>query len=65
MSSLSGTIVSTRTLSRPDFGWRHGRELREWFPEGRQPTSGVAVAPDLEDVVIASSLKLAMEGEQP
>ncbi len=64
VASLSGTIISTTTLSRPAFGWRHGRELREWFPEGRQPAGGSVITPDLEDVVIASSLKLGMDGEE-
>jgi ABC-2 type transport system ATP-binding protein len=61
VGSLSGTVVATAELTHPELGWRHGRQLRQWWPVGQRPTSGTPIVPDLEDVVIASSLRLGME----
>jgi ABC-2 type transport system ATP-binding protein len=65
VGSLSGTIVTEPAITRPEFAWRRGRELREWWPDGQQPPGSTALVPDLEDVVVASSLRLQLEEGAP
>ena len=45
------------TAERPQWSWRRGRSGHEYWPRRATPTRGSVVAPDLEDVVIALSLR--------
>lgn len=58
-AAVDGTIVATREPVRPEYAWRRGRVFHEWWPAsgGTAEQQGSAVVPDLEDVVIASSLR--------
>ena len=46
-----------RPLRRtPEWSWRRGRELQEYWPASDQPEDRTVVDPDLEDLVVALSL---------
>jgi ABC-2 type transport system ATP-binding protein len=57
--ALRGSITEVSEPRRAGWSWRRGRRFHEYWPEGdgiEPPPDDVAVAPDLEDVVIALSL---------
>lgn len=64
LASLPGSVVVTPEPTRPDLAWRRGREVREWWPPGAAPPHARAIRPDLEDVVVASTLRRHAGGEQ-
>jgi ABC-2 type transport system ATP-binding protein len=55
LASLPGTVTEVDEPVRPEWSWRRGRVRHEYWPNGAVG-AGLAVSPDLEDVVIASSL---------
>ena len=56
--ALVGSITSGDRPHRPDWAWRRGRRFHESWPSGEPlPEGVVAIAPDLEDVVVALSLQ--------
>jgi ABC-2 type transport system ATP-binding protein len=57
MSSLPGQLVATTTPTRPELAWRRGGVFHEWWPDGGAPGGARMIAADLEDVVIASTLR--------
>ena len=58
--SFSGTVTSGQAASRPEWSWRRGHEVHEYWAPG-QPAVGAVIEPDLEDVVIALSLTRRVE----
>jgi ABC-2 type transport system ATP-binding protein len=52
-------ITRTDQPARAEWAWRRGRVLHEYWPDAdpsNPPAEATAVAPDLEDIVIALSL---------
>jgi ABC-2 type transport system ATP-binding protein len=49
-------ITRTDQPVRAEWAWRRGRVLHEYWPDANPPAGTTAVAPDLEDIVIALSL---------
>jgi ABC-2 type transport system ATP-binding protein len=57
LDSFVGAITRTTTPHRRAWAWRRGREYHEYWPTTVDvPIDSVAVAPDLEDVVITMSM---------
>ena len=56
VASSAGTIVSVPRPVHPARAWRLGREYREWWPPGEEPTAGTPATVTLEDVIIAGSI---------
>ncbi|HET7900465.1 MAG TPA: ABC transporter ATP-binding protein [Candidatus Nanopelagicales bacterium] len=56
LSGLDGTVTSALEPVRPAWAWRRGRTVHELWAPGETPT-GEVVRPDLEDVVVALSLR--------
>lgn len=56
-SSLPGQLIATRTPRPGALAWRRGRNFHEWWPTGGAPATAHIVTPDLEDVVIANTLR--------
>jgi ABC-2 type transport system ATP-binding protein len=54
-ATFTGTVTSGASAVRPEWSWRRGRVVHEFWAEG-EPAQGGVIAPDLEDVVIALSL---------
>jgi len=59
---FAGVVTRADQPVRAEWAWRRGRVLHEYWPAG-DPSAGTAVAPDLEDIVIA--LSLARRHEAP
>jgi ABC-2 type transport system ATP-binding protein len=58
-ADFAGVITRTDQPVRAGWAWRRGRVLHEYWPDAdpSNPSAGAtAVAPDLEDIVIALSL---------
>ncbi|WP_029288378.1 ABC transporter ATP-binding protein [Cellulomonas sp. HZM] len=55
-AGFPGTVTRAPEAVRPQWSWRRGRERHEYWPDGDAPAGREVVAPDLEDIVIASSL---------
>ena len=56
-AALVGTITADSVPHRSAWSWRRGRRHHEYWAPGEQPpSSALAIAPDLEDVVVALSL---------
>jgi ABC-2 type transport system ATP-binding protein len=55
-AGFSGTVTSATTSVRPDWAWRRGLDVHEYWASSDQPAQVHAVEPDLEDIVIALSL---------
>jgi ABC-2 type transport system ATP-binding protein len=61
-AGFAGVITRTDQPVRAEWAWRRGRVLHEYWPGGAPsspsspPAGTTAVAPDLEDIVIALSL---------
>ena len=53
--TFTGTVTSGQRAVRPEWSWRRGHVVHEYWAEDEQP-SGDVIVPDLEDVVIALSL---------
>ena len=61
-SRFAGTITVSEHPVRPEWSWRRGRQLHEYWPAGKvpdgiPPDGTAAIQPDLEDIVIALSLE--------
>ena len=54
-ATFVGTVTSAPAAVRPEWAWRRGRAVHEYWAPGEGP-HGEAIEPDLEDVVIALSL---------
>ncbi|MFW0785083.1 ABC transporter ATP-binding protein [Gordonia sp. CPCC 206044] len=56
---FDGTVTHGPDPVRAEWSWRRGRERHEYWPPGSQPDQNVQAigAPDLEDIVIALSLR--------
>lgn len=58
LASLPGTLEAVETPTRREWAWRRGRLFHEYWPEGAAPSEGAQpITPDLEDIVIAASLR--------
>ena len=58
LSSVDGVVARCAEPRRRDRAWRRGRAFHEWWPSAAEvPSDGHVVTPDLEDVVIALSLR--------
>ncbi len=57
LADAPGVVVQTTAIRRPEYGWRHGRSFREWWPQ--LPAGATTVPNDLESVTIAASLRAA------
>jgi ABC-2 type transport system ATP-binding protein len=55
-ADFAGVITRADQPVRAEWAWRRGRVLHEYWPGGDPPAGTTAVAPDLEDIVIALSL---------
>jgi ABC-2 type transport system ATP-binding protein len=67
-ADFAGVITRADRPVRAEWAWRRGRALHEYWPDAapsspstpsspsNPPAGGAAVAPDLEDIVIALSL---------
>jgi ABC-2 type transport system ATP-binding protein len=58
-ADFAGVITRTDQPVRAGWAWRRGRVLHEYWPDAdpsNPPAEATAVAPDLEDIVIALSL---------
>jgi ABC-2 type transport system ATP-binding protein len=64
-ADFAGVITRTDQPVRAEWAWRRGRALHEYWPDADPsapsspsdpPAGATAVAPDLEDIVIALSL---------
>lgn len=56
VEQFTGSITRTSDPVRHDWAWRRGRHFHEFWPAS-SPDGSVPVEPDLEDVVIAGSLR--------
>lgn len=56
VEEFAGTITRTSEPERQVWAWRRGSQFHEFWP-AESPHGVITVEPDLEDVVIASSLK--------
>jgi ABC-2 type transport system ATP-binding protein len=56
LALLPGSVTAPIAPTRRAWSWRRGRAFHEYWPPGTEPV-GPALAPDLEDVVIALSLQ--------
>ena len=64
LDSFEGAIVRTPTPHRRTWAWRRGRDYHEYWPSAADvPFDALAVAPDLEDVVISLSILKRHESE--
>jgi ABC-2 type transport system ATP-binding protein len=57
LGALDGVVVRVPVAQRPEWSWRRGRDLHELWPADAAPAGADVVAPDLEDVVVALSLR--------
>jgi ABC-2 type transport system ATP-binding protein len=58
-ADFAGVITRTDQPVRAEWAWRRGRARHEYWPDAdpsNPPAGATAVAPDLEDIVIALSL---------
>jgi ABC-2 type transport system ATP-binding protein len=55
-ADFAGVITRTDQPVRAEWAWRRGRARHEYWPDADPPAGATAVAPDLEDIVIALSL---------
>jgi len=55
-AGFAGVVTRADQPVRAEWAWRRGRILHEYWPVGDPPAGTTAVAPDLEDIVIALSL---------
>ena len=55
-AGFPGTITRGPSAVRPEWSWRRGRERQEYWPASDQPGDRTVVEPDLEDIVVATSL---------
>lgn len=58
LAALPGTVTHSDRPYRPEWSWRRGRVHHEYWPDGeRPPADAVPAVADLEDVVVALSLR--------
>jgi ABC-2 type transport system ATP-binding protein len=57
LRGFDGVVVRTPVATRPEWSWRRGRDLHELWDAGAAPADADVVVPDLEDVVVALSLR--------
>jgi len=55
-ADFTGVVTQTAEPVRAEWAWRRGRVQHEYWPGADPPPGATAVAPDLEDIVIALSL---------
>ena len=55
-AGFTGVVTQTAEPVRAEWAWRRGRVQHEYWPGADPPPGATAVAPDLEDIVIALSL---------
>ena len=55
-AGFAGVVTQTTEPVRGEWAWRRGRVQHEYWPGGGPPPPAAAIAPDLEDIVIALSL---------
>jgi ABC-2 type transport system ATP-binding protein len=55
-AGFAGVVTQADQPVRAEWAWRRGRVLHEYWPVGDPPSGTTAIAPDLEDIVIALSL---------
>jgi len=55
-ADFAGAVTQADQPVRAEWAWRRGRVRHEYWPAGDPPAGTTAVAPDLEDIVIALSL---------
>jgi ABC-2 type transport system ATP-binding protein len=67
LAAFQGTMTLTSTPRRRAMAWRRGRGYHEYWPDGSDiPADDSRITPDLEDVVIALSLRARThEGATP
>ena len=63
-ASFRGSVTVGSDAVRPEWSWRRGRSVHEFWPPGSDVV-GTPTAPDLEDVVIALSLERRHEAVAP
>ena len=56
-AGFTGVITRTTDPVRPGWSWRRGRDRHEYWPDGPPDASAPCVDPDLEDIVIALSIR--------
>ncbi|MGV9825515.1 MULTISPECIES: ABC transporter ATP-binding protein [unclassified Gordonia (in: high G+C Gram-positive bacteria)] len=56
-AGFTGVITRTTDPVRPGWSWRRGRDRHEYWPDGPPDVSAPCVDPDLEDIVIALSIR--------
>ncbi|NDK89019.1 ABC transporter ATP-binding protein [Gordonia desulfuricans] len=57
-AGFAGAVTAGPHPVRPEWSWRRGRTRNEYWPDGLAPgTLQATVAPDLEDIVVALSLR--------
>jgi ABC-2 type transport system ATP-binding protein len=52
-----GAITWRDQAVRAEWSWRRGRDRREYWPDADPPSGATIVQPDLEDIIIALSLR--------
>ena len=55
-AGFAGVVTQSSKPVREEWAWRRGRVQHEYWPGGGPPPPAAAIAPDLEDIVIALSL---------
>lgn len=58
LAAMPGTVTANDHPLRPEWAWRRGRRVHEWWPPDADPV-GDSVSADLEDAVIVASLRRA------
>ena len=58
-AGFAGAVTRTGDPSAREWSWRRGRERHEYWPDADPPAGLTVVEPDLEDIVIALSLRAA------
>ena len=58
LQDFVGTVTVTESALRPEWAWRRGPVLHEYWPPDRPlPAGARTIPPDLEDVVLVASLQ--------
>jgi ABC-2 type transport system ATP-binding protein len=56
-AGFTGAITRSDQPVRAEWSWRRGRDRREYWPDTDPPPGATIVQPDLEDIIIALSLR--------
>lgn len=57
VAGLPGVLTVCDSPVRPQWAWRRGRRFHEWWPDAAPPAGVQMIPADLEDVVVARSLR--------